>query len=301
MVKAETTYNTSSSPTGTDVILVLDPKLKPLDAKILEREVIDPAFGRTRSRILLERKMGVQFGVEISTSGTAGTAPKWGSLLRACGFAETIVAGTSVTYSPVTPCTDSVTLYHNWDGNKHEGTGTRGGFDIAFTAGEIGKFNFNMIGNYVPPTDVAFPTPTYTNQASPVGFNSANTTSVSIAGFNACMSEFTMSIGNDMQFFDHAGCTPSSRIMNRMVEGTITIERPDNLSTKDFYALAISGTTGPISFNHGPVGNRLGISLPYVNFGPPEPVDIKGLAGLQIPWVGLHTPGASDEVTITCT
>ena len=86
MIKAESTYGTSSSPTGSEAILVLDPKLSPLDAKLLEREIIDPAFGRVRSRVLTERKMGLQFGVEVAGSGTAGTAPKYGPLLRACGM-----------------------------------------------------------------------------------------------------------------------------------------------------------------------------------------------------------------------
>jgi len=302
MIKAEATYATSSTPTGTEAILVLDPKLSPLDAKLLEREIIDPAFGRVRSRVLTERKMSLQFGVEAAGSGTAGTAPKYGPLLRACGMSETIVATTSVTYAPVTPATDSVTCYHNWDGNKHEGTGARGTLDLTFASGEIPKWGFTMTGIYVPPTDVAFPTPTYSNQAAPVAANFTNTTSVSIASLSACMAEFSLSLGNDIQFFEHMGCTPQVRIQNRMVEGSITIERPDSLSTKDFYALAIAGTTGPISFTHGATaGNRLGVSIPTANFGPPEPVDLRGTAGLKIPFVGLHTAGASDEVSFAFT
>jgi hypothetical protein len=158
-----------------------------------------------------------------------------------------------------------------------------------------------MNGIYVPPTDVAFPTPTYTNQAAPVAANFTNTTSVFIAGFSACMAEFSLSLNNDIQFFEHMGCTPQVRIQNRMVEGSITIERPDLLSTKDFYALALAGTTGAISFSHGPAGNRLGVSIPTANFGAPEPVDLRGTAGLKIPFVALHTAGLSDEVSFAFT
>jgi len=302
MIKAESTYGTSSSPTGTEAILVLNPKLTPLDAKVLEREIIDPAFGRVRSRVMTERKLGLQFGVEVAGSGTAGTAPKYGPLLRACGLSETIVASTSVTYAPVTPATDSVTTYHNWDGNSHVGTGARGTLGLTLATGEIPKWDFTMTGIYNSPTDVAFPTPTYTNQAAPVAANFTNTTSVSIASLSACMAEFSLTLGNDIQFFEHMGCTPQVRIQNRMVEGSITIERPDSLSTKDFYALALAGTTGAISFTHGATaGNRLAVSIPTANFGAPEPADLRGTAGLKIPFVALHTAGSSDEVSFAFT
>lgn len=301
MTKLETTYGTSAAATGTDALLVLDPKLTPLDGQILEREIIDPAFGRVRPRIIAQRKMGLQFGVEAAGSGTAGTAPKFGPLLQACGMCAATVASTSVTYSFVTPVADAVTLYHNWDGNKHEGTGARGTFDVAMTAGEIPRINFDMTGIYTAPSDVAFPTPTYTNQAAPVDVSATNTATVSIAGFNACLAEFALSAGNKVEFFDHAGCTRQVRVTDRMVEGSLTIERPDALSTKDFYALALAGTTGAINIVHGPVGSRMTINVPTANFGPPEPADLRGIAGLKIPFVALHTAGSSDEATIAFT
>jgi len=302
MVKLESSFGTSAAPAGTDALLVLDPKLTPLDAQILEREIIDPAFGRVRSRILAQRKMGLAFGVEATGSGTAGTAPKYGALLQACGMSLATVASTSNTYSPATPATDAVTLYHNWDANKHEGTGGRGTFELAMTAGEIPRFNFEMTGIYNAPSDVAFPTPTYTNQAAPLDVSAINTTSVSVASLSACMAEFSLSCNNTVEFFDHAGCARQARITDRMVEGSITIERPDALSTKDFYALAIAGTTGSISFTHGTTaGNRIVVTVPTANFGPPEPADLRGIAGLKIPFVALHTAGSSDEFSLAFT
>jgi Phage tail tube protein len=302
MVKKETTYGTSASAAGTDALLVLNPQLTPLDGDLLEREIIDSSFGRTRSRIIAMRKMGLQFDVEAAGSGTAGTAPKYDPLLLACGFNATIVSATSVTYAPISTTPDSCELYHNWDGNKHQGLGARGTFDLSFEAGQIPKFSFNMQGIYQAVTDTAFPSPTYTNQAAPVAFDSTNTATVTVASLSACVSAFSLSLGNQVQFFDHAGCTKQVRITDRNVEGSITIERPDALSTKDFYALAIAGTTGGISFTHGTVaGNRLAVSLPTVNFGPPKPADIRGIAGLEIPFVALHTAGSSDELSLAFT
>jgi hypothetical protein len=301
MVKKETSYGVSPSTAGTDAILVLNPQLTPLDGDILEREIIDPSFGRVRSRVIAMRKMGLQFDVEATGSGTAGTAPKFDPLLLACGFNATL-APSSVTYAPISTTADSCELYHNWDGNKHAGLGARGTFDLAFEAGQIPRFSYTMTGIYQAPTDVAFPSPTYINQAAPVTFDATNTATVTVAGLSACVSAFQLSLGNQVEFFDHAGCAKQVRITNRMVEGSITIERPDALSTRDFYALAIAGTTGGISFTHGTVaGNRVAVSVPTVNFGPPKPADIRGIAGLEIPFVALHTAGSSDELSLAFT
>jgi hypothetical protein len=302
MVAKETTYGTSASAAGADALLVLDPSLTPLDGEVLEREVLDTMPGRTRARIIAMRKMGLSFGVEAAGSGTAGTAPKFDPLILACGFGSTIVASTSVTYGLVFPATDSCELYHSWDGNKHQGLGSRGSLEMVFNSGEIPRFNFTMTGIYVPPTDVANPSPTYSNQAAPLAVDATNTPTVSVAGINACMAECTINVNNTVEFFDHAGCTKQVRITDRMVEGSITIERPDALSTKDFYALAIAGTSGQITFTHGTVaGNRVVVNLPTVNFGPPSPVDLRGVAGLQIPFVALHTPGTANELSLAFT
>jgi hypothetical protein len=301
MVAIESTYGTSSAPAGPEAILVLDPNLTPLDGEILERGVIDPGFGRIRSRVIAQRKMGLEFGVELAGSGTAGTAPKYSPLLRSVGFAETTVSSTT-TYSLVTPVTDSVSLNHNWDGNRHLGTGGRGNAELVFEVGAYPRINFSYQGIYNAPTDVAFPTPTYTNQAAPVDFGAVNTPTVTVAGLSACVSSCSINLGNEINFFNHAGCTPSVRITDRMVEGSLTIERPDQLSTKDFYALAIAGTTGAITFTHGTVaGNRVQVNIPYANFGPPTPADANGVAMLTLPFVAIHTPGTSDELTLVYT
>jgi len=302
MVKRESSYGVSPTAAGADAILVLNPQLTPLDGDILEREIIDPSFGRVRSRIIAMRKMSIQFDVEAAGSGSAGTAPKCDPLLTSCGFASTTVNSTSVTYAPISTTPDSCEVFHNWDGNKHQALGSRGTFDLAFEAGQIPRFSFNMQGIYQAPTDVALPTPTYNNQTAPVAFDSTNTATVTVAGLSACVSAFAVSVNNTVEFFDHAGCTKQVRITDRMVEGSITIERPDALSTKDFYALAIAGTTGGISFTHGTVaGNRLAVSIPTVNWGPPQVADIRGIAGLEIPFVALHTAGSSDELSLAFT
>jgi len=303
LVKSESTYNTSSSPAGTEALYVINPSITPLDASVLEREIIDTSFGRLRSRILAQRKVGLDFDVEFAGSGTPGTAPKYGALLKACGMAEAIATGASVTYSGATPATDSVTANYNSDGNAHLSTGMRGSFDLKLDAGALPTYSFKMQGNYSAPTDTAFPTVTYTNQASPVHVSSANTTAVTVAGLTACLKSFQLNQNNSLAFQDHAGCSPKVIITDRMVSGTLVIERPDLLATKNFYMLATAGTTGSVSFQHGQTaGNIITVTMSTVNFGAPTLTDIDGVLGLSIPFVALKSAaGLSDELTLAFT
>ena len=66
----------------------------------------------------------------MAGSGTAGTAPKYGAILKACGLSETVSGGNTVTYSPVATPSDSVTLFVNYDGIRQIVTGCRGTFSI---------------------------------------------------------------------------------------------------------------------------------------------------------------------------
>ncbi len=58
------------------------------------------------------RTTEITFKVELRGSAAAGSAPEIGDLLEACGMAETVTAGSSVVYSPVSVNDKSVTIYH---------------------------------------------------------------------------------------------------------------------------------------------------------------------------------------------
>ncbi|WP_444932401.1 hypothetical protein ACJJIF_22000 (plasmid) [Microbulbifer sp. SSSA002] len=70
--------------------------------------------------------MEVTFNAELKGSGAAGTPPEIAPLLRACGLAETITAGTSVEYNLASEGHESITLYLYEDGSLYKLTGVRG-------------------------------------------------------------------------------------------------------------------------------------------------------------------------------
>ena len=88
-------------------MLVSGLEVTPLQVDLIDRDFIRPYLGNS-PKVVSRRMVQVKFDVELSGSGAAGTAPKWGQILMACGFAEGVAAGTSVTYSPVSSSFSSV-------------------------------------------------------------------------------------------------------------------------------------------------------------------------------------------------
>jgi len=80
-----------------------------LEIELLDRELITPYLGNSE-KVVGQRMAQVNFDVELAGSGTAGTAPKWGKILMACGFAQGGTGGVDVIYTPVSGTFSSVTL-----------------------------------------------------------------------------------------------------------------------------------------------------------------------------------------------
>lgn len=108
LAKIESTYATDSSPAGTDAILVRNLDITPIEADVVSRDLVRPYLGNY-DQLLAQTRVSITFQVEMAGSGTGGTAPKFNSLLRACGLAETLLAA-PVTGSAVAGAAGSITL-----------------------------------------------------------------------------------------------------------------------------------------------------------------------------------------------
>lgn len=300
LAEIESTYGTDPTPQGTDAVLVSNLSIQPLQLELKDRELILGYLGNTE-KVVGQRLVGVSFDVEIAGSGTAGTAPKWSALMQACGFAEAIVASTSVTYTPASSSFKGVTLYHFADGVRHKVTGCRGTWSMSLETGEIPKISFEFTGLYNAPTDETQPSPTYAAQADPVIVNSANTTPLQVHGYAACLSAFSLSLANETPFRQLAGCTQQVMITDRKPEGEVTIEAP-TIAQKDFFSAASTQTTGQFSWTHGTTaGNIVTFTAPTCNLGSPEYEDSDGIIMLKLPFMPMPTSAGNDEFTIALT
>lgn len=94
--KLESTINTDAAPAATDAILCGEISISPLEGGQVERGIMLPYFG-SYGPIRIENYVKISFQTEVAGSGTAGTAPKFASLLKACNMSETISTVVSAT------------------------------------------------------------------------------------------------------------------------------------------------------------------------------------------------------------
>jgi hypothetical protein len=145
LAKIETTSGTDSVPTGgANAMLVSNVKITPINITMVNRDVIRNYFGGSEQLPGAIYK-SVSFDVEAVGSGTAGTAPAWGALLRACCFSETVTASTRVDYLPITNSQESASIYVYDSGVLHKFVYAKGGVDFGFELNTIPKASFNFI------------------------------------------------------------------------------------------------------------------------------------------------------------
>lgn len=300
LVKAENTYGQSSSPAATDALLFTELDIEPLALELVEREAIQAYMGN-RASVVAQRSVPVKGTVELAGSGTAGTAPRWGAMLKACGMGETIVTSTSVTYAPVSSSFSSYTMdFYADNGSRQAITGVRGTAELSLETGSIPTLAFDQMGIYAAPGALSRPSETYSAQASPLVINADNTT-VSVHGMSACMTSFSLSLGAEMVFRQLAGCTKQVLLTDRKPSGSITIELP-GIATKDFLALASAQTAGVITWAHtGPAGNIVTFTANNCAFDSPTLDESDGVTNITLPFRPLPTSAGNDEFTIALT
>ncbi len=299
-VKKESTYGTDSTPIGTDALLVRNLEITPIEADVVSRDLIRNYLGNS-PQLLANTRVSITFQVEMAGSGTAGTAPRYGGILQACGLSETIVASTSVTYAPVSSSFSSATIYFNNDGIRHIMTGCRGTFTLNAEVGQIPTIDFTMIGVYNAPTDTALPTTTYSAQASPLIFRQGNTSAFQFFSYAGCLQSVSLDIANETVYRELVGCTKEVQITNRAPNGTVMIEAV-SLATKDFFSIAQTETTGNLTFLHGTTaGNRVTLLSGQCDISNPTYGDQDGVQMLSIPYVAVPTAAGNDELSLAFT
>jgi hypothetical protein len=147
LAKEETTSGVDVAPTAAaNAILVENLAFSWEGARMAERPATRASLGKLKP--VFAGTLGqVTFDAEIKGSGAAGTAPEIGVLLKGCGFAETIVASTSVAYKHASSNHPTLTLYFYEDGLFYAMTGAVGMPTRSLQTGAIGKYSFTFTGH----------------------------------------------------------------------------------------------------------------------------------------------------------
>ncbi len=304
IAKIESTYGTDPTPVGgSDAVQVTNLEVTPIESDNVQASAYQGFIGNsTRATLVANKRVSVTFDVELAGSGTAGTAPAFGPLLKSCGLSETTVADTSVTYAPVSSSFDSATIYCFYDGTRHKITGARGSVSFNFTAGQFAVASFNFIGIFNDPDDTALSgTFTVANQAAALEVNDTNLTTATFFGETSQRIEsFDLALNNELVYKETAS-SKEVLITNRAVGGTAVIEAPA-VGTTDYFADAIGVSTASSSMVLGATGGNIvtltaaQTDVTGVSYG-----DTNGVISLSMPYLALPTTAGNNELSLAFT
>ncbi|WP_016854791.1 phage tail tube protein [Halomonas smyrnensis] len=302
VAKIEAAYGQASADmTGATIleVVMLDGG-NPYAGNTVERERMRDGLGayeQVNTGPYVER----QIRVPLSGAGTAGTAPAYGPLLRACGMSETINVDTDVVYQPVSDSQESLELWWMEDGQMQHISGARGTFSITADSQGLPYIEFNFTGLYKK-TEAAGDASVAEQavQENELPINKQNTVA-SIDSHQACMSSLSLDIGNTVEYRGLVNCE-SVQITDRQATGSTNIEAPD-LTTKDYFAAVESHngvTLVPVVLTHGQTaGNIIELKGDQVQLNSLSPTDNQGIMHYDIGLRFLPTGADDNDVTLT--
>ena len=299
LAKIESEYAADSGPAGANRIITSgDPSWTPYQGDTATRDRADITFG-ARAEVNVGPNSQLEITVPLAGSGQAGTAPVFGPLMRACGMSETINDGTSVAYQPVTDDIESVSIYYVMDGIKQVMRGARGTATLTIDSGGFPTIQFTMTSLYDKPITGNAGDLVEITQADEIPVNRHNSVA-SVHGHQACMSAFSIDLGNSVSYFNRINCE-NVDITDRETTGSLTIDgvRPDAV---DYFKAVESHeevALKPVTLTHGKTaGNIVEIAGPRVQLSSMSMSDDEGRAQFEFDTRFIKDQG-DDELVIT--
>jgi len=303
LAKEESTYGTDASPTVADNAIEARNIRFNYAGDILERNLEKESLSPD-APVLGKRFCDISFEVELKGSGSKGTAPAIGDLLEACGFAETVSAGSSVTYDPASTGHKSITIYvyevqtesGNWRLKK--ATGCRGTFNIRLEAGGIAVLEFKFQGLYTALSDVSDPGNASYESTLPPVVESANFTINSVNSL--VVQSMNIDIANEISQRDDINSSGGIKgfvITGRKPNGTFNPEAVLS-ATYDWWTDWVNANRRALSVVVGSAdGNKCTISAPKVSIDAINEGEKNGIITDEIPF-RLSIDSGDDEIEL---
>ena len=176
--------------------------------------------------------------------------------------------------------------------------GCRGGMTFGFSAEELPRIDCQFQGLYSAMASVSTLTPSFGNQADPVGVNNENTPLCQLFGTDVVMSQMNVNLNSQVQYFNDPG-REAVEIMDRAPSGQLVMELDSVISTNNFPDLAAQGSEGEFIARHGTVaGNIFDAVMPRVQIMNPTITDGNGRLMLQCDLKVLPSSLGNDELIL---
>jgi hypothetical protein len=288
-------YGTDAAPVVGDAIRAYDFS-HTFQATRLDDDAVQPHLGAGDTH-LIGKHLDISFKVRAVGAAAAGTPPPFGSLLRICGLSETVDAGVSVTYEPVSTGFEDGTLYFWRDNKKRALTGVRGTVSIVVERSNVPYLDFAMRGLYTAPEQAAILTPDWSTWRTPEPAEPARVDAWAFHGAAPILQSLRLSLAHEYPFISRVN-QERVDITARAAEGEVVIEEPD-LATLDMEALAVAHAKGALLFRHGTVaGQRVEISAPAAQIVNVAESESEGTA-MQTGTLSLKPVLGNDEFKLT--
>jgi len=297
--KVEATEGTAETLTGAEALLVMNPSFKP-SIEMGPRDNYSSSLSRWAS-VPGKRSGVIEFDVELKGSGTAGTAPALGKLLKACGFGETVSASTSVTYKPASSTISSMTLALYWNGVIEKIWGARGDVSLKLEDGKPGMLHFTFTGADFSVTDGAMLTSgvTYESTVPPAFLNAA----FQVDSYAALVGALEFRMGNKVALRPDANSSSGHKSAVITAREPVLSMDPEfvTVATYDFFGKLRSGNLGALTAAVGATaGNICTITAPKVQYTNAAPGDKDGILSLGVDCLLTRNAG-DDELSIVFT
>lgn len=148
LAETESTYGVDPTPGSADALLVRDLNLVPVQSDVVSRDVVRPYLGATE-QFLANTRVECTFSIDLTGSGSASTAPRFSSVLKACGLVETYNSSPT-TGTATAGSLNSITL----DGTASSSDNAYTNLLLSITAG-TGSGTLALITSYNGTTKVA--------------------------------------------------------------------------------------------------------------------------------------------------
>ena len=299
LAKLQTVAGTDPIPTGgANAIQCRAMTPTPISAEFAERSNIRGYKGNF-GQLVASVHREFDFEVELAGSGTAGTAPAWGPLLKACGFSETTVPTTSVAYAPVSSGEPLITLYGFLDGVLFKMLDSRGTVSFDLNPKGIPVMKFKFIGEYSIPTDTVLPVGVdYSKFTQPLTVGKINTPVGLIHGVAVCISAFSFDVANALTYRDLINCG-GAYSSDRKPSGSATFELT-SVATKNWAELVRLGTLGPLQLVHGTQpGNIVQIDMPAIQFNAAPTLSNDNEIAMMQAGFSIQPVLGNDEIVLT--
>lgn len=298
LAKIETTYGVDATPTGAaNAVLTRDLAIELFQGNTEEIDY-DRQFMGNGKQIYTGPHSRLSFTVDAQGSGAAGTAPAWGPLLRACGFAETVNAGVDVQYAlkSDTPFS-SLSMYFYLDGELHKVLGARGTVTLDLSKESLPKMNFTFTGLRVAPASGSATGVSNSGWIEPTPVNKAETLVCTLDTFAIQMESLNVDVGNNIVYRNLPGLEEVVQ-SDRSSNGSVSFEKPD-LSSKNYDAVIAAHTSVALAVEHGSVAGkkfRIDGKCQMVN---PQFADSDGIVMMNADLRFVPTDTGNDELKIT--